>query len=167
MDDTNYAIYLDALENGKPLYFRELSNSDIPKICAGVYTIWKDQELIYVEMSGRSMSAETIDQHRSANSRARGLFTRLKAHASGRRSGDQFCVYVGDRLVLPTLTSDNITEIVNGKINFDKLIRNYIHENLCFRFIETESDKTAYELEKTIKNGILKAGKPFLNPSIL
>ena len=70
----------------------------------------------------------------------------LKAHASGRRSGDQFCVYVGDRLVLPTLTSNDIAEIVSGKLSFDKLIRDYIQENLIFRFVETENDKIAYEL---------------------
>jgi hypothetical protein len=31
---------------------------------------------------------------------AKGLWTRLNAHASGRRSGDQFCVYIGDRQVV-------------------------------------------------------------------
>jgi len=123
-------------------------------------------ELIYVGMSGRSMSAESITEHRTANLRARGLSTRLKAHASGRRSGDQFCVYVGDRLVLPTLTSNDIAEIVSGKLSFDKLIRDYIQENLIFRFVETENDKIAYELENTIKGGALNAGKPFLNPTL-
>ncbi|HEY0428909.1 MAG TPA: hypothetical protein VGC76_14100 [Pyrinomonadaceae bacterium] len=162
MENTKLAPYLDTLENGKLHSFNEWS--EVPKICAGVYTVWREQELIYVGMSGRSMSAETIVEHRNTNSRARGLFTRLKAHASGRRSGDQFCVYVGDKLVLPILTSNEIAEIVNGNLNFDKLIKDYIHQNLSFRFVETENDKLAYELENTIKSGVLKAGKPLLNP---
>jgi len=164
MDGLELNTYLDTLENGGSYPFNDWST--IPRICAGVYTIWRDQELIYVGMSGRSMTAESITEHRTANLRARGLSTRLKAHASGRRSGDQFCVYVGDRLVLPTLKNNNIEEIANGKLSFDKLIRDYIHENLTFRFVETENDKIAYELENAIKGGVLEAGKPFLNPTL-
>lgn len=165
MDSLDITFHLDALEKGQLHFFSDWSNSVIPKICAGVYTIWKNQDLIYVGMSGRSLNAETIEQHRTANLRARGMFTRLKAHASGRRSGDQFCIYVGDRLVLPTLTSKDVSEIVNGKLSFDKLIRSYIHENLSFRFVETENDTVAFQIENAIKGGILKAGKPFLNPN--
>jgi hypothetical protein len=39
---------------------------------------------------------------------------RLASHASGRRSGDQFCVYVADRLVMPELTSDGLEAIAAG-----------------------------------------------------
>jgi hypothetical protein len=163
VDITEANVYLKALENSSAHPFSNWST--VPRICAGVYTIWKDRELIYVGMSGRSMTAESITEYRTANIRARGLSTRLKAHASGRRSGDQFCVYVGDRLVLPTLTSNDIGEIANGKLNFDKLIRDYIHQNLTFRFVETENDKMAFELENAIKGGALEAGKPFLNPN--
>jgi len=67
---------------------------------------------------------------------------------------------------IPTLTNNNIEEIANGKLSFDKLIRDYIHENLTFRFVETEKDKIAYELENAIKNGTLNAGKPFLDPTL-
>ena len=116
-------------------------------------------------MAGRSMSAEKIEEHRNINSKAKGLRERLKTHTSGRRSGDQFCVYVADRLVLPTLSSDSIAEIADGKLSFDKLIRDYIHENLTFRFVETENDKIAFELENAIKGGALNAGKPYLNPN--
>jgi len=164
MDELKLNFYLQTLENGNSFPFSNWSI--VPRICAGVYTIWRNQELIYVGMSGRSLNAESITEHRNTNSRARGLSTRLKAHASGRRSGDQFCVYVGDKLVLPTLTSNAVAEIVNGKLSFDKLIRDYIHQNLSFRFVETENDKIAYELENAIKGGALKAGKPFLNPSM-
>ena len=35
---------------------------------------------------------------------AKWLWTRLGSHASGRRSGDQFNVYICDRFVVPALT---------------------------------------------------------------
>jgi hypothetical protein len=69
---------------------------------AGVYTVWdNDGRFIYVGMSGRGITAETVRRNSPL-----GIYTRLHSHASGRRSGDQFCVYVADRLVLPTLPQD-------------------------------------------------------------
>jgi hypothetical protein len=61
-----------------------------------------DGRFIYVGMSGRSITKAT-----QAPNRPYGLYTRLDSHAGGRRSGDQFCVYVAGRLVLPTLTADD------------------------------------------------------------
>jgi hypothetical protein len=162
MNDEIIKNLLYELENGTAYSFSDWSI--VPRICAGVYTIWNERTLIYVGMSGRSLSAETITEHRKSNSRARGLVTRLKAHASGRRSGDQFCVYISDRLVLPSLTSEQIAQIAEGNLSFDRLIRDYIHEQLSFRFVETESDGTACQLENAIKGGALNAGKRFLNP---
>lgn len=61
-----------------PVYLsRDWPNPAVPKVAAGVYTIWQGSELIYA-----------------------GLYSRLSSHWAGRRSGDQFCVYVADRLVL-------------------------------------------------------------------
>lgn len=116
-------------------------------------------------MSGRSLSAEKIEFHRGNNSKPKGLFTRLNSHSSGRRSGDQFCVYVADRLVLPSLFQHEIIKIAAAQLSFDSLIREYIHKNLSYRFVETPNDEMAYSLEKTIRSGILKSGKPFLNPN--
>jgi hypothetical protein len=45
---------------------------------------------------------------------ARGLWTRLNAHASGRRSGDQFCVYICNRFVVPELTPSQQRELAAG-----------------------------------------------------
>jgi hypothetical protein len=56
---------------------------------AGVYTIWDDEGgLVYAGIAGR-------------NPAGKGLASRLRSHASGRRSGDQFCVYVADHYVHP------------------------------------------------------------------
>lgn len=56
-------------------------------------------------------------------------FSSVSRIATGRRSGDQFCVYV-DRLVLPALTPDDIEAIGLGRHQIDAFVRRYIHENL-------------------------------------
>lgn len=72
--------------------FADWLNPDVPRAAAGVYAIWRGDELIYCGMSGRSIAAgaELPDGKY-------GLVTQLKSRASGRLSGDQFCVYVAIR----------------------------------------------------------------------
>src|SRR5215475_6178752 len=80
--------------------FSDWPNPAVPAFGAGVYTVWhSDGRFMYVGMSGRGITTETIRRNTP-----QGIYTRLRSHASGRRSGDQFCVYVTDRLVLPILT---------------------------------------------------------------
>ena len=120
------------LELGRgPIHsFTDWPNPAVPTFGAGVYTIWhSDGRFIYVGMSGRGITAETIRRNTP-----QGLYTRLQSHASGRRSGDQFCVYVADRLVLPGLSRDEIDSIASGRHNMDVFVRRYIHENLSYRF---------------------------------
>src|SRR4051812_34518463 len=93
-----------------------------------------------------------------------GLYTSLASDAGGRRSGDQFCVYVADRMVLPTLTREQISDIPSGATKYDALIRTFIHHNLTFRFFETKDRSEAYAIEDLIRKGALKAGTPLLNP---
>ena len=127
---------------------------------AGVYTIWhNDGRFIYVGMSGPGITAET-----SRRNTPQGIYTRLQSHASGRRSGDQFCVYVADRLVLPTLSQDDTTAIASGRHQMDAFVRRYIHENLCYRFVMLPDGAAAYALEAAIKLGEWTHGRPFLNP---
>src|ERR1700750_3208731 len=91
--------------------FADWPNPSVPTFGAGVYTVWhNDGRFIYVGMSGRGITAETIRRNTP-----QGIYTRLRSHASGRRSGDQFCVYVADRLVLPTLTQKDIADIGSGR----------------------------------------------------
>jgi hypothetical protein len=103
-----------------PLYcFSEWPNAAVPKFGAGAYTIWhRDGRLIYAGMSGRNIKADT-----TAPDRALGIYTRLHSHASGRRSGDQFCIYVADRLVLPTLCAEDIEQIASGRRQLDAFVR--------------------------------------------
>jgi hypothetical protein len=111
-------------------------------------------------MSGRGITADTI--HRNT---PQGIYTRLQSHASGRRSGDQFCVYVADRLVLPTLSQDDIRAIASGRHQMDAFVRRYIHENLSYRFVLVPDGSAAYAVEKAIKYGEWEHGGPLLNPS--
>src|SRR5690348_11758935 len=122
---------LTDLVNG-PLYrFADWPNALVPRFAAGVYTVWQsDGRFVYVGMSVRSITQAT-----EAPKRAYGLYTRLHSHAGGRRSGDQFCVYVADRLVLPTLSTDDIENVASGRHQLDAIVRRHIHEHLGYRFL--------------------------------
>jgi hypothetical protein len=87
------------LASGPLYWFHNWPNEAVPQFGAGVYTIWhRDGRFIYVGMSGRNITTDTAPRNRP-----HGLHTRLNSHFSGRRSGDQFCVYVADYLVLGSL----------------------------------------------------------------
>jgi hypothetical protein len=90
---------------------------------------------------------------------------RLNSHASGRRSGDQFNVYVADRLVLPSIPQAQVAAIADAFLSFDGLVRDYIREHLGFRCSVTSTGAEALEVERTIRAGALQAGPPFLNPA--
>jgi hypothetical protein len=150
-----------AILAGGPLYwFRDWPNPAVPQFGAGVYTVWDSEDrFIYVGMSGRGITSKTVPR----NSR-QGLHTRLHSHFGGRRSGDQFCVYVGDRLILPNLSQADIAEISRGRHQMDSHIRSYIHANLGYRFVMVPDARTALDIEKTIRSGAWLEDKPLLNP---
>jgi hypothetical protein len=122
-----------------------------------------DEKLIYVGMSGRGRTAQHFGDPDETN-RALGLWTRLNSHASGRRSGDQFCVYVCDRFVVPTLTREQQQAIGRGDLSLDTLTRSYIRDRLSYRFVATEDGTAARVLEDRLRRGELEAGQPVLNP---
>src|SRR3954454_17261883 len=94
----------ESLETGEPHRFADWPVAAVPRTGAIAYTVWdREGRLVYVGMARR----------RGERSRAStGPFGRLASHASGRRSGDQFCVYVCDRLVLPALR-DRLGEVAD------------------------------------------------------
>ena len=152
---------VDAVLHSTPYRFSDWPNKEVPNFAAGVYTVWDQQDrFIYVGMSGRHIDTET-----PLTNRPHGLITRLSSHASGRRSGDQFCVYVGDRLVLPLLSRQEIENIASGQASFDHLIRRYIHDHFRYRFMVTPTGLRARRLEAFLKSGKSSAGLPLLNPS--
>jgi hypothetical protein len=151
---------IEQLGQGVAHSFSDWPNPDVPTFGAGAYTIWhRDGRFIYVGMSGRGISADTPRRNTP-----QGLYTRLQSHASGRRSGDQFCVYVADRLVLPTLTQEDITAVAAGRHQMDALVRRYIHENLSYRFVVVLDGAAAFAIEAAIKSGNWAHGRPLLNP---
>lgn len=154
---------LSDLLQGPLFWFRDWPNRAVPTVAAGVYTIWRGEEFIYVGMSGRGRTSDDLEKRRSAGASAHGLYTRLASHASGRRSGDQFCVYVADRLVLPTLTADDIRLIGAGTHSMDAFVRRFIHAELSYRFLSTRDGARAFEVEKRARGGALGA-LPLLNP---
>jgi hypothetical protein len=110
-------------------------------------------------MSGRGISENTVPRNSP-----HGIYTRLHSHASGRRSGDQFCVYVADRFVLPTLVQKDIAAISSGRHQMDAYVRRYIHEQLLYRYVVVPDGRVALAIEAAIKAGIWGRGRPMLNP---
>ena len=155
---------IEALASGPRYPFHDWPVSAVPDVVAGVYAIWDNDQLIYVGMSGRGATSSLLEAKRLEGKRF-GLFTRLASHASGRRSGDQFCVYVADLLVLPRLSDDQVDAISRKDLLFDNLVKEYIHNYLEFGCIETSSGDEALRIEAEIKSGAL-GQDPLLNPSV-
>lgn len=154
---------LRALEAGPSQRFADWPNPSVPKVAAGVYTVWESGRLIYAGMSGRALTPEGIDAP-DEPTKAKGLWTRLDSHASGRRSGDQFCVYVCDRFVVPRLSDEQQTQIGDGVLSLDALTRKHIHDHFEYRYVTLRSGNDAFALERDVQRGALSVGKPFLNP---
>ena len=93
--------------------FADWPNRDVPLVAAGVYAIWNGDQLIYCGMSGRQIELAATQEKKKY-----GLVTRLNSHASGRLSGDQFCVYVTNRLVIPNLKKDDLGKFTTGDSRF-------------------------------------------------
>ena len=81
---------LRALHSGPLHRFADWPNPDVPAVAIGLYAVWRGPEFIYVGMAGRATEAVLTAAHQKG--KACGLRDRLRSHASGRRSGDQFCV---------------------------------------------------------------------------
>jgi hypothetical protein len=147
----------------KPKYeFSKWPIEDVPHVAAGIYLIWSKDQFMYVGMSGRGASVEDL-RRKKESGKSFGLFNRLNSHAAGRRSGDQFCVYVADRLVLPNLSKKQIEAIASRELSFDKLVKQYISDEMSFSFAETADGFTALQLEIKVRKGLL-GSRPYLNP---
>jgi hypothetical protein len=158
-------VAVQELETGPVHRFQDWPNEQVPKRAAGVYTLWEGDQL-YVGMSGRAMTAEDLEAIEGGRIKAKGPWTRLNTHASGHRSGDQFCVYVGDRFVVPGLTASQQQRLAAGTLSLDTLIRAFVHERLTYRFVICADGAEALKLEREVRRGSLSAGKPYLNPLV-
>jgi hypothetical protein len=161
----NDSSELELLYKGRQYSFSSWPNPDMPKIAIGVYTVWLGDDLIYVGISGEKLSSDKVQEYRLSRSKPSGLYNRLKAHRSGQRSGDKFCIYICDRYVLPSLSREQILSIASGSLYLDDLNQYFIQSNLTYRFIEVKEPTIARHIETVIKAGALPCGKPLLNPS--
>ena len=139
--------------------FADWPNPRVPMIAAGVYAIWQGDRLIYCGMSGRS-----IEKQGTKARKKYGLVTRLNSHASGRLSGDQFCVYVANRIIIPNLQVSLLPKFESGDLTLDKLTKDYIRQNFEYQFSVVSTSEEAYELERLGRSGKTFGLKPFLNP---
>lgn len=101
MSDPIFMISLVQKLSESPLYhFIDWPNENLPKIAAGVYTVYDAKgKFLYVGMAGAELT-ETKIQTKQHSGKRSGLFDRLNSHASGYRSGDRFNIYIGDSYVL-------------------------------------------------------------------
>ena len=101
----------------------------------------------------------------TSNPNAKGLFGRLASHASGRRSGDQFCIYICDRFVIPRLSPDELAALERGERILDRLTQGYIRSNLRYRSVVTTTGGEARILETHVRlHGLPSFGRPIVNP---
>ena len=114
-----------------------------------LYSIFLNNEFIYIGRCG-----VTNFQH-----------FRLNSHRSGRRSGDQFCIYIQDFYVLPSLIKtlkENNEDYVFEKGRLDREVGNFISKNLRLKYLSVQKDDVV-DLENRIREG--KYGRtPKLNP---
>ena len=140
--------------NNPLLPFALDSVSKIPEYGSILYAIFLDEkEFIYIGIGGIA----------GTTARSRDPRSRIREHTSGRRSGDQFCIYIQDFYVIPTLIQSADYEPAKGVL--DKLTRDYIHQNLSYRFVSFQSDDSdviVRSLEKQIQSGVLGL-TPILN----
>jgi len=145
--------HLESLAVGPRYRFADWPNTVMPRGPVGVYTVWLGASFLYVGMSWKEHTE-------------RGLWGRMNSHASGRRSGDQFCVYICDRFVVPKLSAEEQRLVGADELKLDDLTRGFIADNLDYRFALTESGDQARSLERRVRSeGLLGCGLPFLNPA--
>lgn len=122
---------------------------NIPEYGSIIYTVFLDKsEFIYVGIGG--LSGKTV---RDRNPRSR-----ILQHTQGRRSGDQFCIYIQDFYVIPSLMGKPYQPV---KGYLDRQTKEFIQSRLTYRYavIQTENtDKEVRSLEREIQSG--KYGNP-------
>ena len=113
---------------------------------AGIYTVWRGEEFLYVGVAG------TGKKHG-------GLRQRLKQHHDGKRGMDKFSIYGFDRFVLPALSMQKIGLVAKGKLSLDEVPASLIQKQLAFAFLVCDVN-LALLMEKKIQQG----GWEYLSP---
>ena len=140
--------------NNPLLPFALDSVSKIPEYGSILYAIFLDEkEFIYIGIGGIA----------GTTARSRDPRSRIREHTSGRRSGDQFCIYIQDFYVIPTLLNK---EYRPQKGYLDRLVKEFIQSRLSFRFVVFQSEDSnliVRKLEREIQGGLHLNMKPLIN----
>ena len=97
------------------------------------------------------MSGREIEKYKYSNSKKKyGLINRLNSHASGRLSGDQFCVYVANRIVIPSLEPELLEQFRDGNMNLDRLTKRYVHDRLEYQYALVEVVRKPSQLRTSV-----------------
>jgi len=115
---------------------------------------------LHLRGDGRSRARGRGHRRPGRAGKAKGLLNRLSSHATGRRSGDQFCVYVCDRFIVPRLSVERQGEVADGRLSLDTLTRPVLRERYEFRFVTTPDGGEALALEREVQRGALSVGSP-------
>jgi hypothetical protein len=144
---------IESLEGGQLHLFADWPEESLRVSAPGVYTIWHGDVFLYVGISWQDRP------------NSRGLFGRLNSHASGRRSGDEFCIYVCDSFIVPTLSRDQLKAVGDRVLSLDQLTKAFIRDHLSYRAVHTKTGSNARLIEATIRSeGLPGHGQPILNP---
>ena len=146
------------LFEGELYSFEDRPEEPIPDIAAGLYSIWREEQFLYVGIAGR-------DLNKTSSRKVRGLKDRLRAHWKGGLGGDQFAVYVFERITAPQVTREQLDAMGEGTLTLIQLNQEYIRTKLSYRFLVVDAYSEAKEIEDALKSGKYDPpGKPFLNP---
>ena len=120
----------------------------IPCKGAIIYSVWdEDENFIYVGISGVGEAPAS---------------QRIAKHASGKRGGNNFCTYVCDYFVIPTLRANY--KPVKDALN--DLTGEYICANFSYRFVSIQTSNSA-DIVRCLERHIIKNGACGLNPPLL
>lgn len=132
--------------------FADWPDPTVPMGGAGVYTIW--------DGAGRFLHAGIA----IAGEGKGGLRLCLAAHASGRRLADDVCIQLADRLLLPTLTQEEIRAIAAAQQSMDALLRDFIRRELRYRWAACSTVAEARAAAAMLRAGDWPHGMPLLKP---
>jgi hypothetical protein len=130
----------------------------LPQVAAGVYAIYRGPTLYYVGMAGKMLKAGYDADGKSP----KGLRQRLNAHRLGLRSGNQFCIYICDREIVPRLSATEQAAVGEGAVLLDKRVREFVAAELTFRVAVVSDGRAALDLERAAIEGGL-GQRPVIN----
>ena len=143
----------------KKFKFKHWPKKNFPPVAAGIYVIWDEQTLLYVNTAGKD-----LDKAQRAGKTKFGLITRLNSHASGRAASDQFSSLIANRILIPSHTSGQLSKNRDATVTIDQMTKKYIWANVEYQYLVVDNFQDALDLEGHCKRGAIFGEKPLFNP---